>query len=223
MSIEPGSLGRPTERDIEAAWNAAEKPTQRSLEASMRAAGWDISASTIMRVKNSGFKPRLTQNQGRKSEARVARETAETTSPEAIAIKQVKAVAPPDAPAAAVADALLEAIRNLPPGAKDRVQALVSMDDQELENQTSKLVKVARYLLAEDLAQHTKLMMLAPDKAAKLYSALGTGLVPMVAPPMPDAGDGAKVVEHDVNEPRRLSPSAQAIADFRAKRGSVAA
>lgn len=216
MSIEPGSLGVPTERDIEAAWNAAAKPSQRTVEAAMREAGWDVSGSTIMRVKASGFKPRSVRpGRGRRSKARVSQE--ET------AIKQVKAMAPPGAPVEAVADALLEALKNLPPGAKDRVKELVGMDDQELENHTNKLVKVARYLLAEDLAQHTKLMMLAPDKAAKLYQALGTGLVPVVSPPMPGDGAAAKVVEHDPNEPKRLSPSAQAIADFRAKRGSVAA
>ena len=222
MSIEPGSRGKPTERDIEAAWKASPEPTQRNVEAEMRAEGWDISASTIMRVKNRGFAPRLTKGQGRKSKIEIKRDAEQMASPQAKAIKQVKAVAG-DAPADAVADALLEALNNLPPGAKDRVKELVGMDDQELETQTNKLVMVSRYLLAEDLAQHTKLMMLAPDKAAKLYQALGTGLVPVIAPLNPDHGDGAKIVEHNPNEPKRLSPSAQAIADFRAKRGSVAA
>lgn len=199
MSIEPGTLGRPTERDIEAAWKAAEKPSIRTVGASMRAAGWDISVATIQRVVKKGFRPGSRSARGRKS--KVAQ----------------------DAASVGEANELLQAFQNLPPGAKDRVKELIGMDDQELESQTNKLVKVARYLLAEDLAQHTKLMMLAPDKAAKLYQALGTGLVPVIAPPEPGAGADAKVVEHNPNEPRRLSPSAQAIADFRAKRGSVAA
>lgn len=215
MSIKPGGLGVPTERDIELAWKATEKPSQRTVEKAMRAAGWEVSGSTIMRVKASGFKPRsVTPGRGRRSKAKISQE--ET------AIKQVKAVAPPDAPAGAVADALLEAIRNLPPGAKDRVKELLEMDEQQLENATNKLVKVARHLLAEDLAQHTKLMMLAPDKAAKLYQALGSGLAPVMQPPNPGDGTDAKIVEHNPNEPRRLSPSAQAIADFRSSRERAA-
>ena len=210
MSIEPGSRGKPRSTVIKEYWDAAEKPSAGSIAAKMQADGWEISKSTVLRSVNSGFKP-------------VVQSKPAKTSAEINAINQVKAVAPADAPPSAVADALLEAIRNLPPGAKDRVKELVGMDDQDLETQTNKLVMVSRYLLAEDLAQHTKLMMLAPDKAAKLYQALGTGLVPVIAPPNPDAGDGAKLVEHNPNEPRRLSPSAQAIADFRARRGSVAA
>ena len=216
MSIEPGSLGRPSPAVIKEYWDAAEKPSTHAIGAKMRADRWEISDSTVLRSVNRGFKPVNSPGTTRLSMPL-------KTSPEINAVNQVKAVAPADAPPSAVADALLEAIRNLPPGAKDRVKELVGMDDQELETQTNKLVKVARYLLAEDLAQHTKLMMLAPDKAAKLYQALGTGLAPVIAPPNPDAGDGAKLVEHNPNEPRRLSPSAQAIADFRAKRGSVAA
>lgn len=212
MSIEPNSQGAPSAETIQRYWDAEEKPSIRKIETVMRADGWDTSLSTIQRCVKRGFKP-----------ARGKSTKPKKTSPEINAVNQVKSIAPPDAPAEAVADALLEAIKNLPPGAKDRVKELVNMDDQALETQTNKLVKVARYLLAEDLAQHTKMMMLAPDKAAKLYQALGTGLVPVVAPPMPGAGDDAKVVEHNPNEPRRLSPSAQAIADFRAKRGSVAA
>lgn len=215
MSIEPNSRGKPSSTVIKEYWDAAEKPSQRSIEAKMRADGWKISHNTIMRCVKGGFGP--ARNRGRPAIK------PGKGSPATDAINQVHAMAPADAPPEAVADALLEAIRNLPPGAKDRVKELVGMDEQELENQTNRLVKVARYLLAEDLAQHTKLMMLAPDKAAKLYQALGSGLVPVVQPPMPGAGDGAKVVEHDPNEPKRLSSSAQAIADFRARRGSVAA
>lgn len=214
MSIEPNSRGKPPVEVIKQYWDAAEKPSQRSVAAQMKADGWEIGHCTVMRAVNRGFAP----NRGPGRTASKPKKT----SPEINAVNQVNAIAG-NAPPEAVADALLEAIKNLPEGAKDRVKQLVEMDDQELEKQTNKLVKVARYLLAEDLAQHTKMMMLAPDKAAKLYQALGTGLVPVTVPTIPAAGDDAKVVEHNPNEPRRLSPSAQAIANFRATRGSVAA
>lgn len=226
MSNEPGSLGKPTERDIKAAWMTTDRPSVRPVGTAMRVAGWDVSDSTIQRLVKAGFKPRSPVGRpdcGRKSKARMARDAADLASPEATIIKQVKAMAPDDAPPDAVADALVQAIRNLPEGAKDRVKALLDMDEQEMDTKKLKLLKVAGYLLAEDLAQHTKLMMLAPDKAAKLYQALGTSFVPVVQPAMPSAGEDAKIVNHDPNEPRRLSPSAQVIADFRAKRGSVAA
>lgn len=208
MSIEPGSLGRPTERDIEAAWKAVEKPSIRTVGAAMRAAGWDISISTIQRVAKKGFRPGSRDGRGKKGNKSGVRKAREAANP-------TEGLSPDDT--------LLQAFQSLPPGAKDRVKELLDLDDQEIENRASKLVKVARLLLAEDLAQHTKLMMLAPDKAAKLYQALGTGLVPIVQPPMPGAGADAKVIDHNPNEPRQLSASAQAIADFRARRGSVAA
>jgi hypothetical protein len=221
MSIEPGSLGSPTAQDIEAAWKAHPNPSQRTVAVAMREAGWDISPSTVMRVKNRGFAPRPIQGSGRKSKIHTAREAAQMASPEATIAKQVEAMAPPDAPRDAVAEALVDAIKNLPAGARDRVKELLDLDDQEIENRANKLVKVARLLLAEDLAQHTKMMMLVPDKAAKLYAALGTGLVMPLPRDLPETEP--QVIEHNPNEPRRLSPSAQAIADFRAQRGSVAA
>lgn len=206
--VAPKSRGIPTAADIEAAWKDCEKPSQRAVEEIMRLDGWDISASSIIRCVNRGFKPR----------ARASTKPVKT-SPEIDAVRQVTSTAPADAPAEIVAAALVEAIKNLPDGAKDRVKELIGMDDHTIEAQANKLVRVARYLLAEDLAQHTKLMMLAPDKAAKLYAALGTTAMPVTTPPSPE---GVKVIDHNANEPRRLSASAQAIADFRQKRGVAA-
>jgi hypothetical protein len=215
MTIEPNSRGTPSSKVTQEYWDAADKPTAATIAAKMRADGWQISKATVIRRVNSGFAP--VRAQGRPSKPM-------KTSPEINAINQVKAIAGADAAPDAVAGALLEAIRNLPPGEKDRVKELLGVDDQEIESRTSKLVKIGRLLLAEEFAQHTKMMMLMPDKAAKLYVALGTNLAPIIPPPNPDGGDGAKiVVEHNPNEPKRLSPSAQAIADFRARRGSAAA
>lgn len=212
--VAPNSRGKPTPADIQRYWEGTIKPSQRSIEQKMRTDGYEVSASTIIRAVRGGFGP----NRGQDKKPPTPRQT----SPEINAVNQVNALAGAAPAGAEVANALLQAIQNLPDGAKERVKSLLEMDEQDLENQTNKLVKVARYLLAEDLAQHTKLMMLAPDKAARLYQALGSGLVSTPLPPTPPS-DGAKVIDHNANEPRRLSPSAQAIADFRQKRGSAAA
>lgn len=207
MSFPPKSKGTPSAAQIAAYWTAAVKPSQRSIEEAMRADGWDVSASTIIRCVNSGFKPRKKERNN--------------VSPEANVLLQIKSMIPDDAPPGLVAEAMVEAIRNLPAGCeKDRVKALLDMDEQDLVDSTRRLFLVAGHLLAEDLAQHTKMMMLAPDKAAKLWQALGSSMALVMQPPVPAPGDGAKVVE---NDPTVLSPSAQALRDFRIKNRSAAA
>lgn len=212
--ISPNSRGTPTSLDIQAAWEAAEKPSQRSVEKIMRAQGWSVSASSIIRCVNSGFAPRSHIHSGRTNEQRTVK-----TSPEINAVRQVQSIAPENAPPAVLAEALVEAIRNLPSGEQNRVKELLEMSDQAIIDSTRKLYLVGGHLLAEDLAKHTKLAMLAPEKFAKLWQALGSSM-PLAAPP---PATDAKVIDHSAADARPLSPSAQAIRDFRAKRGSAAA
>lgn len=206
MSFAPKSKGVPTAEQIAAYWMAAPKPSQRKVEQAMREDGWDVSASTIIRCVNSGFKPRARPK--------------EHASPETNAILQVKSILPDDAPPSLVAEAMVEAIRNLPTGEGNRVKDLLQMEEKDLVASTRRLFLIAGHLLAEDLATHTKLMMLAPDKAAKLWQALGSSMALVMPPPIPAPGEGAKVVE---NDPTVLSPSAQALRDFRIKNRSAAA
>lgn len=216
--IAPNSRGKPTERDIKE-YHDRMKPAGEILVArQMQKDGWQVSPRTVGRCVLRGFAP---TGKTTARPAGVPGAPPRETSPEINAINQVKSVAPDDAPPDLVAAAMVEALARLPDGARDRVKALLEMDDQDLENQTAKLVKVARYLLAEDLAQHTKMMMLIPDKCAKLYSVLGSSIAPVIQPPMVNAGPA--VIDHNPNEPRRLSQSAQAIADFRAQRSRSAA
>lgn len=215
---EPNSRGEPSAETIKAYWDAAKKPSQRTMERAMRADGWKISGSSIMRCMKEGFAPRAGfLADGKKSTKAVQ------TSPETNAIRQVQAIAPDDAPPGVIAAALVEAIQNLPDGEKDRIKALIDMDEQVLASNTMRLVKVASYLLAEDLAKHTKMMMLVPDKAAKLLIALGAGLGAVVPPIVASTGEDARVIEHNPNEPQQLSASAQALREFRMRRASAAA
>lgn len=214
--IPPNSKGIPAAETVKAFWEASAKPSSKSIEAAMRAQGYETSASTILRLVRSGFIPRP----GKPKSTKAAKST-----PEINAIKQVQAVSPGDAPPDMVAAAMVEHLRDLPEADKDRLKELVNMTDADLEKNGGKLVKVARYLLAEGIAKRPNLMLLMPDKTAKLLVVLDASApVAPVAPIVPvNAGDNAKVIEHNPQEPAPLSPSAQAIRDFRAKRASAAA
>lgn len=213
--IPPNSKGEPSSEVIKAYYDAANEGDRSSkkLAAVMIADNWHTSASTVQRVIKNGFAPR-----------RAKSSKPLQTSPELNVIRQVSSVAPEGASPQMVAAACLEAIQNMPDGEKDRIKMLVDMDDQELEANTLKLVKVGRYLLAEDLAKHTKMMMLQPDKAAKLFATISTNIV--AAPPMvpsASAGADAKLIEHNPNEPMPLTPAQEAIRNFRMKSRSAAA
>lgn len=216
MSIEPNSRGAPSADTIKAYWEA--NPSQRKCEFAMRADGWQISGSSIIRCKRDGFAPRAGFLGSSKKSTKAV-----PTSPEAAAIRQVQKIAPDDAPPDVIAAALVERLRSSPDSEKDRIKSLLDMDQQELESNTAKLVRVARHLLAEDLAKHTNGMMLIPDKAAKLLIALESTSPTTIVSAIVNPGEGAKVIEHNPNEPQPLSPSAQALRDFRAKRASAAA
>jgi hypothetical protein len=206
--------GEPSSEVIKTFFDGADEDGRASkkLEAVMREDGWDVSASTIQRVIKNGFAPRKGKSP----------KTLQST-PASDAIRQVKSAAPESASPQMLAAACLEAIQNLPDGEKDRLKALVDMEDNQLEAQTLKLVKVGRYLLAEELAKHTKMMMLQPDKAAKLFATISTNIVAAAPPIAADAGAGAKLIEHNPNEPMPATPGQLAIRNFQMRMRSTAA
>lgn len=214
--IEPNSRGAPSPGQIKVYWDATSTPSRRGIAETMRHDGWRVSDSMVIRAVKTGFavKERL------KGAGKTNAERKIETSPEINIVRAVQSMSDENAPPTAIAEALVQVIQNLPDGEKDRVKSILEMDEADIILNTRKLVRVAGYLLAEDLAKHTKLMMLAPDKAAKLWNALGNSLQPATTPPVPPAGgDGAIVVEH-VAKP--VSPMAQAISNFRAKRSAAA-
>lgn len=202
MSEIVTNKGPPTLETIKAYWEAAAKPGERTVAKKMVADGWTVSPRTVGRAHKYDFKPK---------------------PPE---------VKPPSAEteAAMREEAIERAVTEMVGDVKDRLSKVLALSPDEIIERTRKLHLAAGYLLAEDLAMHTRMMMLTPEKGAKLYQALGSAVAPppIKAPPQKEPeqirdGSGARVIEGRALEPPPVSAVAQSIDDFLRKEGMKAA
>jgi hypothetical protein len=214
---EPNSLGRPSAAEIKAAYLAVgDTASGRTVAAALVEQGYEVSARTVARCAAVHYRPfRWEANLDPGKVKKVA-------SKKVAAVAKVKDAAIKQAPPEQVAAAVVEAIGDMSPKDGDRLKSILGQDEATIRDNMRKLHLAAGCLLAEDLATHTKLMMMAPEKAAKLYEALGASITPPeipVAPPC-DGSDARLVEGRELEEV--ISPSALAIREFRRKQGMAA-
>jgi hypothetical protein len=202
---DPYPLGKASADVVREAWVAAgPKASGRKVADALVEQGYEISPSSVARCVRAGFR-------------KFSWET--NFSPMGVVKEAAIKPAPPDKVAAAV----IEAMGEISEKDAGRLKEILGKDEATIRENMRKLHLAAGCLLAEDLATHTKLMMLAPEKAAKLYQALGEGIEPPTIPVAPPSdGSGARVIDGREIEQETISPSAIAIREFRRKQGLAA-
>lgn len=217
-----GSLGAPNRATAETIWNSTPNPSTRKVAEKMQNLGWQISAKTVARWHNAGWK----EPEGRKPKeadlvkrlSRKVRATAEKLE----GIAELKG------------DPQIEdAKQNIPPAAEfegAKFEELMKLSKEELKEKFDKTTMAAGVLLAEAVIRHRDALAAMPKDLGNFINDLSesTSLLRITNDDIPDfanggtPGDGAKVINGAVIPAPAVNPVSSAIAQFRQKNGVAA-